>query len=133
MDIASDRRLMSNDSLCFTETEIQQTQSDTNDLNLVLNGFNIYFNNNQNKFMSLAYGLHNTISVTEEEDFPGISIVNLKRWHFLKKALNQMILYKGYGQTLATFYEYLLYFIGAKSLDMIVGDFNIDACNQSKL
>ena len=132
MDIASDKRLMSNDILCFTETEIQQTQSDTDDLNLVFNGFNIYFNNNQNKFMSLAYRLHNNITVTEKEDFTGMSIVKFKKMVFSEKALNLMILYKGYSQNLTTFYEYLLYFIDAKSLDIIVDDFNIDVCSQSK-
>ena len=65
MDIASDKRLMSNDILYLTEIQIQ-TQSDTNGLNLIFNGFNIYFNDSQNKFMSLAYGLHNTNTVTEK-------------------------------------------------------------------
>lgn len=36
-----------------TETQIQLTQSHTDDLNLVFNGFNIYFNNNKNKFISV--------------------------------------------------------------------------------
>ena len=129
-DIASDKRLMSNDILRFTETQIEQTQSDTDDLNLVFNGFNIYFNNNQNKFMSLTYGLHDTITVTEKEDFPGISIVKFKKTPFCEKALNLMMLHKGHSQNLTSFYEYLLYFIEAKSLDIILGDFNIDACNQ---
>ena len=69
MDIASDKKLMRNHILCFTETQIQQAQIDKDDLNLIVNGFNIYFNNNQNKFMSLVYGLHNTITVTEKQDF----------------------------------------------------------------
>ena len=83
--------------------------------------------------MSLTYGLHDTITVTEKEDFPGIFIFKFKKTSFSEKALNLMILYKGHSQTLTSFYEYLLYFIVAKSLDIIIGDFNIDACNQLEL
>ena len=68
-----------------------------------------------------------------KKTFPGYPLSNLERRHFLKKALNLMILYKGHSQTLTSFYEYLLYFIVAKSLDIIIGDFNIDACNQLEL
>ena len=95
MDIASDKRLMSNDILCFTETQIEQTQNDTDDLNLVFNGFNIYFNNNQNKFMSLAYGLHDTTTVTEKEDFPRISIVKFRKTSFSEKSIKSNDIVQG--------------------------------------
>ena len=83
--------------------------------------------------MSLAYGLHDTITVTEKEDFPGTFVFKFKKTSFSEKARNLMILYKGHSQTLTSFYEYLLYFIEVKSLDIIVGNFNIDACNQLEL
>ena len=133
MDIASDKRLMSNYILCFTERQIEQTQSDTDDLNLVFNDLNIYFNNNQNKFISRTYGFHDTITVAEKEDFPGISIVKFKKTSFSEEALDLMILYRGHSQTLTSSYEYLLYFIQANLLDIIIGDFNKDACNQLEL
>ena len=44
-----------------------------------------------------------------------------------------MILYKLNNQPLMTFYDYLYYFIEAKEVDIIVGDFNIDACSKSRL
>ena len=129
--LPSDKRLM---RIFYVPLKHKYSRhSDTDDLNLVFNSFNIYLNNNQSKFMSLAYGLHNTITVTEKEDFPGISIVKFKKMVFSEKALNLIILYRGHSQTLTAFYEYLLYFIEAKSLGIIVGDCNIDACNQSKL
>ena len=83
--------------------------------------------------MSLAYGLHDTITLTEKEDFPDISIVKFKKTSFSEKVLNLMILYNGHSQILTSFYEYLLYVIKAKWLDIIFGDFNIDACNQLEL
>ena len=45
-DIKSDGRLMSNDVLCFTETQLQHQ---------VFEKFRIFFNNNDNKFLSLTY------------------------------------------------------------------------------
>lgn len=83
---------MNNDILCFTETRIQQIQSHTNDLNLVFNGFLIYFNNNESKFTSVAYGRHDTITVIEKEGFPVILIVKFKKIAISEKALNLMIL-----------------------------------------
>lgn len=111
---ASDKKLLSNDNLCFNETQMQLTQSHTVDLNLVFNGFNIYFNNNQNKFISLVYGLHDTIVVIEKEDFPGISIFELKKMVYSEEPLNLMILYKKDSQTLTKLCEYSLYFFEAK-------------------
>ena len=44
-----------------------------------------------------------------------------------------MVLYKLNIQPLMTFYDYLYYFIEAKDVDIIVGDFNMDACSKSRL
>ena len=44
-----------------------------------------------------------------------------------------MVLYKLNNQPLMTFYDYLYYFIEAKDVDIVVGDFNIDAYSKSRL
>ena len=44
-----------------------------------------------------------------------------------------MVLYKLNNQPLMSFYDYLYYFVEAKDVDIIVGDFNIDACSKSRL
>ena len=44
-----------------------------------------------------------------------------------------MVLYDLSNQPLMTFYDFLYYFIEAKDVDIIVGDFNIDACSKSRL
>ena len=44
-----------------------------------------------------------------------------------------MVLYKLNNQPLVTFYDYLYYFVEAKEVDIVVGDFNIDACSKSRL
>ena len=42
-------------------------------------------------------------------------------------------MYKLNDQPLMTFYDYLYYIIEEKEVDIIVGDFNIDACRKSRL
>ena len=44
-----------------------------------------------------------------------------------------MVLYKLNNYPLMTFYDYLYCFKEAKEVDIIVGDFNIDACSKSRL
>ena len=44
-----------------------------------------------------------------------------------------MVLYKLNNQTLMKFYDYLYCFIEANKVDIIVGDFNVDACSKSRL
>ena len=44
-----------------------------------------------------------------------------------------MVLYNLSNQPLMTFYDFLIYFIEVKDVDIIVGDFNIDAWSKSRL
>ena len=53
-DIKTDVRIMSNDVLCFTETQLQYQHS-LNGVEQDSQNFRIFFNNNGNKFLSLAY------------------------------------------------------------------------------
>ena len=52
-DIKSDARLMSNDVLCFTETQLQH-QHLLNGIDQCFENCRIFFNNNDKKFLSLA-------------------------------------------------------------------------------
>ena len=54
-DIVSDDRIINNDIIGFTETQINPSCS-TFKIMETLNFFNINFNSNENKFLSLAYG-----------------------------------------------------------------------------
>ena len=52
-DIVSDKRLINHEIIGFTETQINPSNS-TCKIIKTLNFFNINFNNNENKFLSLA-------------------------------------------------------------------------------
>ena len=92
-----------------------------------------FFLRNDNNFLSLTYAFQKDITVIKQEDFAGVSICNFKKNSFVRVPLKRMVLYKLNNQPLITFYDYLYYFIEAKEVDIIVGDFNIDACRKSRL
>ena len=54
-DIQSDNRIINNDVIGFTETQVKPSDS-TCKIIEILKTFNINFNNNENKFIGLAYG-----------------------------------------------------------------------------
>ena len=53
-DIVTDNRVMNNDIIGFTETQINPSDS-TCKIIEILNLFNISFNKNENKFLRLIY------------------------------------------------------------------------------
>ena len=123
---------MSDDVLCFTETQLQH-QHLPNGSEQCFENFRIFFNNTDNKFLSFAYAFQKDITVIMQEDSAGASICNFRKNSFVSVPLKLMVLYKLNNQPLMAFYDYLYYFIEAKEVDIIVGDFNIDACSKSRL
>ena len=63
------------------ETQIKPSNS-TCKIIETLNLFNISFNNNENKFLSLAYGCRNDVAVLNKFDVNGVSILNFKKHDF---------------------------------------------------
>ena len=131
-DIKNNVRLMSNSVLCLTETQLQHQHS-LNGIEQYLENFRIFFNNNDSKFLSLAYAFQKDLTLITQEDFPGVSICNFRKNSFVNVPLKLMVLNKLNNQPLMTFYDFLYYFIEAKDVDVIVVDFNIDACSKSRL
>ena len=90
-DIKSDGRLMENDVLCFTETQLQH-QHLLYSIEQYLENFRVFFNNNDNKFLSLAYAFQKDITVISQEDFSGVSICNFRKSLFVSVPLKLMVL-----------------------------------------
>ena len=61
-DIVSDNRIINNDIIRFTETQINPSYSISKIIE-TLSLFNINFNNNVNEFLSLAYKCRNDVAV----------------------------------------------------------------------
>ena len=116
---------MSNDVPCFTKTQLQHQHS-LNDIEKGLENFRVLFNNNYNKFLSLAYGFQKDMTLIMQDDFPGVSICNFRKSSFVSAPLNLMVLYKLNNQLLITFYDHLYYFIEEKNVGIIIfGDFKM--------
>ena len=77
--IVSDNRIINNNIIGFTETQIKPSDS-TCKIIETLNLFNINFNNNDNKFLSLAY--RNDVAVLNKFDANGVSILSFKKHAF---------------------------------------------------
>ena len=73
------------------------------------------------------------MTLITQVDIPGVSICIISKSSFVNVPLKLMVLYKLNNQPLMTFYDYLFYFIEAKDVDIVVGDFNIDAYSKSRL
>ena len=130
--VRGDNRLINNDILCFTVTQIQPHYS-TSTIQSLFKYFVTYFNNNNNKFLGLAYGKHNNLKLIDRKDFSGLLVLNIVKSSYSKILLKLMILYKTNSQSLTLFSDYLPYIIEAKGPDIIAGDFNIDAYQESRL
>ena len=66
-DIVSDNRIVNNDIIRFTETKIKPSNSNSKIIK-TFNFVNINFNNNENKFLSLAYGCRNDVALLNKFD-----------------------------------------------------------------
>ena len=80
-DIVSDDRIINCDIIGFTETQIKPSDS-TCKIMETLNFFDINFNNNKSKFLSLAYGCRNNVTILDKFDANGGSILSYKKHDF---------------------------------------------------
>ena len=80
-DILSDNRIINNNIIRFTETQIKSSDS-TYEIIETLNLFNINFNKNENKLLSLPYGRRNDVAVLNKFYANGVSILSFKEYAF---------------------------------------------------
>ena len=80
-DIVSDDRIINNDMIGFTEKKINPSDSTSKIMEKII--FSINFNNNMNKFLSLAYGCRNNVAILDKFDVNGVSIFSFKKNAFV--------------------------------------------------
>ena len=83
---------MNNDLIEFKETQINLSDS-TCKIIQGLNFFNINFNNNENEFLSLAYGCKNDVAVLDKFDANGAFIFRFSLNMLLLTVLILMLVY----------------------------------------
>ena len=119
-DIVSDDRIINNSITGFTETQIKPSGSTCK--METLNFFNINFNNNVNKFLSLGYGCRNK----NKFDANGVSIFSFKKHAFADIVFTLMLVYRKQSMLMQVFSQMFQYLVATCSIDIIAGDFNYD-------
>ena len=122
-DIASDDRLLNNDILCFTETQLSPT-SNISDIVDCLEEFLVDFNNNEDKYMSIAVAYRPSISLQNHNKYRGFSCVSFKKEPSFE--FNIILLYRKNTDAYMLLYEMLQYLLNSSNVHILIGDFNID-------
>ena len=125
VDLACHKRLKRSDIICLTETQLQQNLSLSK--SYMLEEFNIIiYNNNCDKFQSIACGFWNDIDILLHNRTKGASLVSFSKSTFEKKTIKLLLLYRKYSISVTTFCNWLE-FLTNDFVDIILGDFNINA------
>ena len=136
IDIQEDYFLKNNDLLCLTETQISFNHNNTpmEDIDNILNNYTVSYNNDQHRFNSMAI-CHETdlVNVLEYDHTPGFSLVKFKKDLFSEKVFCLLLLYKNTKTSSHDFAYQLLNFLRENSIDIILGDFNIDGFDENAL
>ena len=97
-----------------------------------MNVFNINFNNNENKFLSLAYGCRNGVAVLNKFHANGVSIFSFKKHAFVDRIFTLMLVYRKQSRHMQEFFQMLQYLLATHSIDIMAGDFSYDLLKMSQ-
>ena len=91
--ILSGKRIIYNDIIGFTETQIKSLDS-TWKIVETLNLMNIIFNNNRDKVLSLANRCRNGVTVLNKFYANALSILSFKKLDFANKVFKVLLVYR---------------------------------------
>ena len=97
-----------------------------------LNFFNIDLNNNENRFLSVAYGYRNDVAVLNKFDATGVSILSFKKHVFGDRVFTLILVYRKQSVHMQVFFQMLKYLLAGNSIDIIAGYFNYDLLKVSQ-
>ena len=113
-DILNDIALVNNDVLCLTETQLHLNEDTSEITSKFQNSFRMYFNNNRDKYRSIAFGYSSNMALCSSADCGSKSVLALK-------------LYRSPNLLPNLFLENLTSWIDEEKPDILLGDFNLDA------
>ena len=109
----------------WTETQLLPDQQ-TLETESILSNLSITYNTSPDKFQSLAFCHHSDVFILDHLKSQGISILKIRKSTFLNQPLSILLLYRKQSWSVSSFIDALsqpLY----DPIDIILGDFNIDA------
>ena len=124
-DIVSGDRIINNGIIGLTETQINQSDSTCKIMETLI-FFNINFNNDDNKFLSLAYACRNNVAILDKFDVSGVSVFIFKKHAFADRLFTLVLVYRNKSMQMQEFSRMLQYLVAIYSIDIIAGNFNYD-------
>ena len=122
-----DHHLLDIDILCLTETQLQIGEDNSVIESRFQEYFKIHFNSNENRYRSIAFCYSDRVSVLDHEDHNAISIIVITKPQFYVYLITIALVYLSPNCPIASFLDQLVYFTNARTINILVGDFNIDA------
>ena len=126
MDIASTGTLLSSEIICLTEKQLVPNQNTVNIEN-TLSNFSVIFNSSERKFRSLGFCHAQSVEILNCINMEGILIFTIRKGTFREDSITIVLLYKESAISPATYLNELSQVICNFNVDVIFGDFNIDA------
>ena len=128
IDIAADKQLCNSDIIFLTETQLLP-ENDTSNVENNLKDFFIEYNHCAfHKFKSLAICFqHEILILAEHVKFPGVSVVSFLKSNFSSTCFTVLLIYRQPGHIMQSFYNNLTGILQNRKIDIVLGDFNIDA------
>ena len=129
-DISVDNTFINSDILALTETQLLPDQN-SDSIESFLDNFTIIYNNNNDKFKSLAMCFNRSINLNDSMHAPGISQVTLTKNTFFNIPMKIIILYRKQSWPVPSFIDRLVQLL-YDDIHIIMGDFNMDAFKQNE-
>ena len=126
IDIFCDKLLMESDVIGFTETQIMSIH---NNIEGILEPFSIVYNNfGNNRYANIAFGYQGSVSLLDEYSISNATLFQISKESFLPQNLNVLLLYRSKELGQNDFLYIIQHcFSRIGNIDIIFGDFNIDA------
>ena len=128
-DLALDERSTKSDIICLPETQLIPN-SDIPEI-ATLQGFELVYNNNQDRFQSIAVCAKVDTHITSHTKLTGVSFITVLKPSFDNKIMKLLLLYKKHALPSNSFCDWLQGFVTNNSVDIILGDFNVNGFNEN--
>ena len=126
IDISHDQVLLNTDVLCLTETQLLPNYP-TNNISEELSNFSYLHNNSNDKYQSISFCYKAHIEIVNNHFSTAISIVEFRKTSFSPDPIVIVLIYRKNNSCLATFYHILSEILQLDTIQVVLGDFNINA------
>ena len=127
-DLMLEEKLTKSDIICLAETQLIPNSDITKN---TLQGFEVACNNNQDRFQSIAVFTKVDKHIISHTKLTGASFITVLKSSFDNKCIKLLLLYRKHALPLIPFCDWLQGFVTNNSVDIILGDFNINGFNEN--